>query len=198
MSTEHISTYTEEKSKKLNKGPRFVRWAVMLGIVIVLNVFFMVVRSFAFPEPQYNNFCPETPAPAPTTEQSCVTAGGSWTGTSPTVAPVPTQINNGTPTPVDGYCDTTTKCNAAYEAADAQYQMKGFVVLVGLGLLAIIIGVLPLGSSIVSTGLSYGGVLSFVIASAQYWSDAGNWLRLVISVIALAVLIFIGFKRFKD
>ena len=72
------------------------------------------------------------------------------------------------------------------------------MVLLGLGILAIIIGVLPLGSSIVSAGLSYGGVLSFVIASAQYWGTAGNWVRLVISVIALAVLLFIGFKRFKD
>jgi hypothetical protein len=180
MSMEHISTFTEEKSKKLNKGPRFVRWAVMLGIVIVLNVFFMVIRSLLFVEPQYNDFCPATPEPAPMTQQACTSAKGTWSGDT------------------TGYCDTTSKCSDAYEAAESQYAIKAFAVLVGLGLVAIILGVIPFGSSIVSTGLSYGGVLSFVIASAQYWGDAGNWVRLVISVIALAVLIYIGFKRFKD
>lgn len=200
MSMEHISTYTDEKSKKLNKGPRFVRWAVMLGIVIVLNVFFMVIRSLIFPEPQYTDFCPASPAPAPMTEQACVAAGDAWTMAQNAPIPAtPTQvgakISPETPT---GYCDTTTKCNASYQTADDQYQMDGFIVLIGLGLIAIIIGVLPIGSSIVSAGLSYGGVLSFVIASAQYWSSAGNWLRLAISVIALVALIYIGIKRFKD
>ena len=67
-----------------------------------------------------------------------------------------------------------------------------------MGILSIIVGVLPLGSSIVSTGLSYGGVLAFVIAAAQYWHDAATWLQLLISVIALGALIYVGIKRFKD
>ena len=197
---EHISTYTEEKAKQLSKGPKFVRWAVMLGIVIVLNLFFMVIRGLAFPEPQYNDFCPVSPAPAPITAQTCVTSGGIWTTTlGAPVPPTPNELKNETASQTPGgYCDTTSKCNATYQKADDQYQMEGFIMLVGLGVLAIIVGVLPLGSSIVSTGLSYGGVLSFVIASAQYWSGAGNWLRLAISVIALIALIYIGFKRFKD
>ena len=37
----------------------------MLGIIIVLNVFFMVIRGLAFPEPQYSDFCPATPVAAP-------------------------------------------------------------------------------------------------------------------------------------
>ena len=164
---EHISTYTEEKSKQLNtRGPKFVRWAVMIGIVIVLNLFFMVMRELAFPQPQYSDFCP--------------------------TMPIPTEPGLATPQ------SDTTACSAAYQKADDQYQLDGFVMLVGLGVLAIIIGVLPLGSSIVSTGLSYGGVLSFVVASAQYWNDAGSWLRLAISTIALIALIYIGFKRFRD
>ena len=198
---EHISTYTEEKSKKLNRGPKFVRWAVMIGIVVVLNLFFMVARGLVFPEPQYTDFCPATPAPAPITEQACVTSGDTWTATPGVPAsPVPVEVKSGTSVAVtpSGYCDTTTKCNNAYQAADKQYQMQAFVLLVGLGLIAIIIGVLPLGSSIVSTGLSYGGVLSFIIASAEYWGDAGSWLRLAISALALIALIYIGFKRFRD
>jgi hypothetical protein len=77
-------------------------------------------------------------------------------------------------------------------------QMRVFVVMVGFGVLSIVVGVLPLGSSIVSTGLSYGGVLALIIGSAQYWSEAGNWLRLAIAAIALAALIYIGLRRFRD
>jgi hypothetical protein len=168
MSMEHISTYTEEKSKQLSKGPKFVRWAVMIGIVIVLNVFFMVMRGLVFQEPNYTDFCPNPPMP--------VAASIGETSSN----------------------YDTTACSAAYTKAENQYQLDGFIMLIGLGVLAIIIGVIPLGSSIVSTGLSYGGVLAFIIASGQYWTDAGNWLRFAISLIALIVLVYIGFKRFKD
>ncbi|MDR3546976.1 MAG: hypothetical protein P4M11_01640 [Candidatus Pacebacteria bacterium] len=179
---EHISTYTEEKSRKLSpKGPRFVRWAVMLGIVVVLNLFFTVIRSLVFPEPQYDNSCPATTVSAPETQSACTSAGGTWNGAAKT-----------------GYCDTTSKCNAMYQTAESQYQLNSFIMLIALGIVAIIVGVLPLGSSIVSTGLSYGGVLSFIIASVQYWGEAGNWLRLGISVIALVALIYIGIRRFRD
>jgi len=32
---------------------KFVRWAVVLGIIVVLNIFFVVVRSLVLPEPQF-------------------------------------------------------------------------------------------------------------------------------------------------
>jgi len=57
---------------------------------------------------------------------------------------------------------------------------------------------MPIGSSIVSSGLSYGGVLALLIASMQYWSDAGSLLRLGISAVALLILIYVGMRSFKD
>lgn len=167
---EHISAYTEEKAKQLSRGPKFVRWAVMLGIVVALNIFFIVIRGLAFPEPSYSDFCSSSPIATPAT----------------------------TPEQSDAIQAVQTHCNDAYQKAENQYQLEGFVLLIGLGVLAIIVGVLPLGSSIVSSGLSYGGVLSFIIGSAQYWGNAGSWLRLAISLIALGALIYIGIKRFHD
>ena len=92
----------------------------------------------------------------------------------------------------------TTKCQAPLEAAQKSMQAKSFVLLVGLGLLALIIGMLPLGSSIVSTGLSYGGVLAFVIASAAYWNDAPQLIQLGISALALGALLYTGLKHYRD
>src|SRR3989344_3320234 len=33
--------------------PKFARWALMIGIVVILNVFFSVVLALAFPAPKY-------------------------------------------------------------------------------------------------------------------------------------------------
>lgn len=182
-----------------HKQPKFVRWAVMLGIVVALNIFFFVATSLLFPQVKYEDFCPVN-QPSPATESSCTTMGGVWNPTVDSGA-VPANPTGGSLTPYTyptGYCDFTTKCQKPYEAASADRQMKVFVLMVGFGVLSIIVGVLPLGSSIVSTGLSYGGVLALVLGAAQYWSEAGNFLKLGISGIALLALIFIGLKRFRD
>ncbi len=185
----------EHTRKEEHRKPRFVRWAVMVGIVVVLNIFFLVARSYVLEAPKYETYCPApTATTTPRDAHACTVAGGIWndlgTPSPKTLAVDPTQ-----PT---GYCDFTANCQPVYQAAFDQFQLYSFIIEVALGLLAIIVGVLPLGSSIVSTGLTYGGVLAFVIASGQYWTDADNLLRLAISVIALGALIYIGLRRFKD
>ncbi len=186
----------EHTAKEHVKKPRFVRWAVMVGIVVALNLFFFAARSLVMPMPQYNDYCPVTTS-APQDSQSCSTAGGVWTDTSGAEAPTAPGSKAMPPAPT-GYCDMQAKCQPIYQKAYDQFQLYSFVLEVGLGVLAIIVGVLPLGSSIVSTGLTYGGVIAFIVASGQYWSDASSWLRLAISLIALAALIYIGVRRFRD
>lgn len=172
--------------------PKFVRFAILLGIVIALNLFFLVGRSLVLPEPLFDEYCPTTVQPA-ATEATCVAQDGVWVPTpnDPSVTAVvkPNQA---------GYCDLYQKCQPLYDTARSEYEMYSFVIMVGLGVLSLIAGVIPMGSSIVSSGLSYGGVLALIIAAGSYWSEAGNLLRLLVSVIALGALIYVGIKRFKD
>lgn len=176
-----------------SRPPKFVRWAVLLGIVVVLNLFFFVGRSLVLAEPQYDEFCPMRTT-QPVTEAECVKQDGQWVGQTGQVAP-----DKGTkPVVPDGYCDLNFTCQPQFEIAHKQWAMYSFVIMVGLGVLSLIVGVIPLGSSIVSSGLSYGGVLAFIIASGSYWGEAGNLLKLGISALALVALIYIGIKRFKD
>jgi hypothetical protein len=163
------------------KHPKFVRWALALGIVVVLNIFFGVLVALALPAPDYNAYCSNAAAPAAMDAQSCDTQGGVWTENAP-----------------GGYCDMTAKCQPLYQAASDKHDLYAFILMIGLGVLALIAGFAPIGSSIVSSGLSYGGVLALVIASAEYWGTAGEWLRFAIALIALAALLYIGWKRFKD
>jgi hypothetical protein len=191
---EHIAGFKEANKQK---HPKFVRWAVMIGIVILLNVFFVVVRGILFTPPQYTDFCPAS-TPLAENATSCTRDGGDWVPSGPAPASATTAKGAPVPEPSGGYCDYTSKCQKPLDAAQKTYETDSFALLVGLGLLALIIGILPLGSSIVSTGLSYGGVVAFVIASVGYWSDATQLIQLGISGLALGVLIYIGLKRFRD
>lgn len=178
-----------------SKAPKFVRWAILIGIVVVLNIFLQVGRSLILPEPQFNTYCPVSNAPAPQTATGCSAVGGAWTSSPDISVKGPTPVGATLPS---GYCDVTAKCQTTYQDAEHQYALYAFIFGIGFGVLAIIVGVLPIGSSIVSAGLTYGGVLAFVIAAGQYWTDAGNILRFGISFIALAALIYIGLRRFRD
>jgi hypothetical protein len=172
--------------------PKFVRWAVLLGIVIALNLFFVAARSFVVAEPNYDDFCPTRLQPA-ATEEACVAQEGVWVAT-PEDPGVTAVVK---PNPA-GYCDLYQKCQPVYEQAMQDFQRYAFVFMVAAGVIALIAGVVPMGSSIVSSGLSYGGVLALLIAAIGYWDDAGELIRLVMSVVALAALLFIGIRRFKD
>jgi len=174
--------------------PKFVRWALMLGIVVILNVFFTVIVALAYPAPIYDNYCPQKNVTA-TDVVSCNAEGGVWNVYSQGSSDILVPATKPTPT---GYCDMYAKCQKPYQAANDQHALYAFVLMIGLGIVALVIGLLPLGSSIVSSGLSYGGVLSFIIGSIQYWGTAGNWIRLAISAVGLIALLYIGWRRFRD
>lgn len=172
--------------------PKFVRWAVMLGIIIVLNLFFLAARSLILAEPRYEDYCPVRLQPA-ATEEACKAQDGVWVAT-----PEDGRVTAVTKPNTEGYCDLYQKCQPEYDAASKNYQLYSFVLMVGLGILSLIAGVIPMGSSIVSSGLSYGGVLALIIAAGGYWGDADSLVKLGISFVALAALIYLGARRFKD
>ena len=177
---------------RTSQHPKFVRWALLLGIVIVLNIFFSVVLALAYPAPKYEDYCPQVNI-TPTDAASCDTQGGVWNNyTGPKAVPT-----NGAIVP-DGYCDMYAKCQKPFEAANGQHALYAFVIMVSLGVVVLIAGFLPIGSSIVSSGLSYGGVISLVIGSTEYWGTAGNWIRLAIATAGLVALLYIGTRRFRD
>lgn len=158
----------------------------MLGIVVILNVLFAVVVSLAVPAPQIADYCPAQPATAPADAASCDAAGGVWTENPPT------------PGQPAGYCDMYANCQTPFMAAIDKQALYSFALLTGLGILALLAGFIPLVSSIVSSGFSYGGVVALVIAAAAYWGTAGDWVRLAIAAVALLALVTIGWRRFKD
>ena len=171
------------------KGKGVIKWALTIGIVVVLNLFFAVAIQTFYPQPEFTDFCQERQVQNIADEQSCIDVGGQW---NPNLAPKPALED------AAGFCNENFTCAQAYQDASDEYSRNVFVVLVVLGALSIIAGYAVRVSPAVSAGLSYGGVLTFIIAAARYWDAAGDIIRLVIVAIALIALIVVGIRKFKE
>jgi len=180
----------------------------ILGISIaVIFVFFVVFGIKAFyKEPKYEDFCkgqlyPEKPYPyrEPSKEanfslcnkievknyeftKDCTEKGGD-------VVSVPDE--NG--------CNVAKECSLCgknFRDIMNIYNRNFFIISGIVGIIAIVIGAV-LGMMSVSAGLFGGGVLTVIYGTTNYWSELADYARFIILGIALAVLIYIGYKGFS-
>lgn len=188
-----------QSNEKSAKTKSIVKWALILSIVIVLNLFFNYTISLIYKTPQFENFCPvELTSRAYTEKNSCVDVGGGWNETT-----VPMEVKSAsaptlTTQQISGYCDVTYSCSKVYNSAQSVYNRNVFIVLVILGIASLSVGVFVTGISVVSLGLSFGGVISLLIGSIRYWSDMDDWLRVAVLGVALVALIWLGVKKIRD
>lgn len=174
---------------------RILKWSLIIGIVIVINLFFNYVLSLVYKNPTYENFCPNTAqvVTIPDTEKACVGAGGQWTNNTyygKPLLPGETQPR--------GYCDLQFTCRNNFEAAQKVYDRNVFITLVILGAICVALGSFLAGNVVMSIALSFAGVLSFVIASMRYWTSADDLIKVIILAIALAILIWVAIKKFRN
>lgn len=171
--------------------PKVLKWSLILGIVIVLNLFFNYTLSLVYDRPEYENFCPNRQVIEPVlTQEACLDLGGQWN------ANVYTDPVSGLK-PVAGYCDTDFTCRQNYEEASRTYDRNVFMTLVILGALSVAAGSFFVGNMVISQALSLGGVLSFIIASMRYWGSADDAIRVLILAISLVILAWVAVKKFK-
>ncbi len=183
---------------EVKKNRSVIKWALVLGIVIVLNLFFSYSIHLLYKEPKYENFCPiELTSKAYSTKETCVAAGGQW---NEMTAPYPYEGKISRPAQVEitGYCDATYTCNKDLQSAMSVYNRNVFIVLVILGVVALALGVVFSSITAVALGLSFGGVISLVIGSVRYWSDMNDVVRVLVLAIALAGLIWLGIKKIRE
>ena len=97
--------------------------------------------------------------------------------------------------PALGYCDPTYTKQMEFNTAQKSYNRNVFLILVVLGVISLVLGAV-LANAILSMAFAWGGVLSLLIASMRYWSDADNLLKVIILAVALGALIYIAIKKF--
>ena len=175
-----------------------LKWSLVLGIVIVLNLFFAYAMKVVYEAPEWDQYCKEKQViERVDTEEACLVEGGQWNANI---------YNKGIQRGVElemmpveeGYCNLNFVCQNEYKDAQENYEKNVFMTLIGLGVLSIIISFLIANTVVVSMGLSLGGVLSFVVASIRYWQFASEYLQVIILGLALAVLIWLGVKKFGE
>jgi hypothetical protein len=182
---------------------KVLKWSLIIGIVIVLNMFFNYALSLVYKNPKYEAFCPNNTqvVTIPDTQKACVDGGGQWTNNNyygAKTVPVPVPVSVGQPAQPAGYCDQQFTCRNNYDAAQKVYDRNVFITLVILGAICVAIGNFFMGNMLVSTALSLAGVLSFIIASMRYWSSADDLIKVIILAIALAILVWVAIKKFKN
>jgi len=178
--------------------PKVLKWALIIGIVIVLNLFFNYAISLFYKQPDYNAYFPQSQVVEPiTTKEACLAVGGQWTENTNAIPKggIQTPITN--PLTNNSYCDPNFTKQQEFSHAEKVYNRNIFIMLVVLGVMALLLGVF-IPNEIITFGFSWGGVLSFIIASIRYWSDADNLVKVLILAVALGALIWLAVKKFGN
>ncbi len=189
---------------------------LILGISIaVIFVFFVVFGIKAFyKEPKYENFCQigvaidfvsgkggyysePYPARIKEPEQSvCAKSNLEYDKFRKTCAEKGTDVIYEYDDKGCQVAKECTSCNVDFDKSRNIYFRNVFIISGIVGIIVIIIGaVLSLTS--VSAGLFGGGVLTIIYGTMNYWSELADWARFIILGIALAVLIYLGYKGFS-
>ncbi len=172
--------------------PSFLSWAVAVAIVIIANLFFYYAIATVYHEPKFDSFCPVRNEQYTTPEQ-CVTAGGQWSQYQMGPKEVTEAVKGNQPL---GYCDPNFTCQKTYDSAHSIYNRNVFLALIIISIIVIGVG-LFISIDVLSLGFTWAGVVSLLIASIRYWSDANNISKLIILALALAVLIWLAVKRMR-
>jgi hypothetical protein len=175
---------------------KVLKWSLIIGIVIVLNMFFNYALSLVYKNPKFEIFCPNNSqvVEVVNTQKQCIDMGGQWNPNTYT-QPTPVSLDKTIP---QGYCDQQFTCRNNFDAAQKVYDRNVFITLVILGAICVALGNFFAGNILISIALSLAGVLSFIIASMRYWGSADDLIKVIILAIALAILISVAVKKFKN
>jgi len=180
----------------MDKQSKVLKWALIIGIVIVLNLFFNYALSLVYKAPDYDTYFKQTQVvESINTKEDCLKIGGQWNENNSFYY---SQSPEAKPIPVKGYCDPNFTKQQEFSQAQKVYDRNVFITLVLLGALCVTAGSFLKGNMVIGTALSLGGVLSFIIASMRYWGSADKFIKVLILAIALAILVWVAVKKFKD
>lgn len=182
------------ETNNTNTSNKFVRVALVVGLVIVINLFLNYTLSVVYKEPVYANyFAQPQVVESYTTKESCLSVGGQWSentnyDTELKTAPKKQEVSK-------GYCDPNYTKQKDYDAKRKAYELNVFITLIVAGIALTILGIVR-RHPILSPAFTWAGVLSYIVASMRYWGTATSILRVVILGIALIALIYVAIKKF--
>ncbi|MCW1887988.1 MAG: hypothetical protein KIH67_000320 [Candidatus Moranbacteria bacterium] len=183
-----VETETEKEKVAPKKQGALIRYAVLFGIVILINLFVTYAIQVVYPEPEYDQFCKmDQVNQVYEDKQTCVDNGGQWNEA----------MGEGV-TKQEAYCNNNFTCSQDFDAATSIFSRNVFIVFVVVGLLLLVGSLFIPGSSLITQALSLAGVLALIIGSLSYWSDMNDILRLIVLGVALVTILYFAWKKFED
>ncbi len=188
----HSNKFKKIRVRKavMKTASKIKKWFLAAGIAIIFTLFVNYGISTFFHAPDYNKYCSRNQTELNySSKNACISSGGQWTSNIRYEKPVPAGYQT-------GYCDIDFTCRNMFESAQKIYDDRSFVVMVIAGLAGLILGVVVTTES-VSSGFLLGGILNLFFATVKYWDRFSDVIRFVLLGIALAVLVWIGYKKLK-
>jgi hypothetical protein len=182
-------------SKKHSSKARRIILSFAIAVVFAFFVGF-AINTFYEP-PQWDRYCPSDYKQY-NNESACVSVGGKWTNyTDVNTAPVPVAKGNATIN-ITGWCDNYFTCSQKYNDYQNVYDRNVFVICLIIGVVAIILGAFFLAVESVGSGAMGGGVLTIIYGVIRFWGQMSKYFRLIVLGLVLIVLIWIGYKKFRE
>lgn len=194
------------------KENKILKWALIISIVIIANLFLNYTSSLIFNAPDQQTICSYAELNKKSLEinnrETCEAQSGIWErdyfieknrpvngAVNATIANDKIVANNeNTP----GHCDLNTPCYKKFDELQKIYEKKVFVTLFLIGLLILIISFFIKKNHTLSSALAITAVLNFIIASVRYWQYSDKMLKVAILLVVLIILLAFAIKKFKD
>jgi len=175
--------------------------AIAIAILFVIFVYYGI-QTF-YHEPDYSDYCNSTlyskPYYADNARPYNYTLCQSIEKAN---QPVEMQCNNAQGMmqyETDGNgCQVATTCdycNRDYNQHTEKYNRVVFIISGIIGILAIVIGAIILSLESVGSGIMGGGVLTLIYGTLRYWGNLADVGRFIVIGLALAILIWLGYKK---
>jgi hypothetical protein len=158
------------------------RSIISIAIALVLAFFVGYGIEVFDPSPRNEDFCPRNLYEI-NNQEECEESSGYWNE--------PDSVD-GRPSP--NMCSPGKRCYEDFDLARSKHDKIVFIAALIIGLTAIIVGVI-LKKAAVNTGVIAGGVLLLLYGTIRYWQHAQNVLKFCLLGVALAVLIWLGYKK---
>ncbi len=175
------------KTDHMNKASHLnIRQKLVVVAVALLFALFVGYGIEVFdPSLYYEDVCP-----TPDDKETCEAQGSLWRADY--------QVNpeTGEATSLNtGWCDQRKDCQDEWNRVAGSHDKIVFIVSLIVGLLAIVCGILFLRNEVIGVGIISGGILLLLYGSIRYWNYASDVLKFILLGLALAVLVWIGYKK---
>jgi hypothetical protein len=162
---------------------------IILAIAVALVAVFFVVyaTSTLYPAQDRSDFCGDYDKPRAVfdTQPECEAAGGQWDA-------YPSPRGDGP----EGYCNADFTCSQDYQDAREVYERNIFFVNIIIGLIVLVASFF-LTLEAVSNGFMAGGAIMIIYGSIRYWGNLSNIWRTLMLGVALAVLVWVGYRKLR-